>query len=241
MRAARTLALAAACLVALWPQLGAHAQGEVILLVSPFEGYNGATFYVSGAGYTAGDQLAIYIACPNVGDPDVYFYHNSALYPGPIANINGTFAGFPIKGFNLNVLKSSPCAIRVNDVTAGRYFVCTLCAQYNIVAPQTPLPPSARFVSGKVHASPQRAHAGVFERISISGSWGGASAMVSIKYPDQRSRKFGPIHLDWRGGGERTVPIDKSVGGQPGKATVNVTFSLGDRHGSAATSFTVIR
>jgi hypothetical protein len=241
MRAARALALATACLLPLWPQFGAHAAPEGILLVSPFEGYNGNTFYLSGAGFTPGDLLDFYIVCPNVSSPDAWYYQNYALYTGPVVNANGTFAGFPIREFTLKVLKSSPCVITANDATAGNYGVCAQCAQYNIVSAQTHLPPSARVISGKVRATPQRAHAGGGEQLMITGSWGGASATVTIQFPHQRAHRFGPIRLRWNGTGEKTVKIDKSVGEQPGQATVKVAFSLGDRHGSAVTSFTVLR
>jgi hypothetical protein len=241
MRAARTLALVAACLPVLWPQLGAHADVQTILLVSPTAGYNGDTFYLSGSGYLPRDQLAFYIACPDLGSPDVYYYRNAHYYPGPVVNGNGTFAGFPIRGFNLNVLKTSPCVIEVNDVSAKTYFVCkTLCALYDIVAPDTALPRSARLISGTVRARPQRVHAGVTEHISISGSWGGAWAVISVQIPHQRARKIRPIHMNWEGAGNAQVTIGKSVGEEPGKATVSVAFTLEDRRGSAGTSFTVI-
>jgi hypothetical protein len=130
--------------------------------------------------------------------------------------------------------------VNVNDVTTGNFFLCTECEIYNIVAPQTPLPKSARLIPGTVRATPQRVHSGVTEHISISGSWGGAWAVVSVQFPHQRARKIGPIHIDWNGTARAQLTIGKSVGVQPGKATVSVAFTLEDRTGGAETSFTVI-
>jgi hypothetical protein len=240
MKAARAFLVVAACVVGFWPQHASHAAGETILLVWPVQGHNGDTFYLSGHGYLPNTRLSFVIACPSFFAPGAAQDGNVQLWNGPTTNQNGDFSGYPVMGFMLHVLTSSPCEVRANYAELNQVFVCTICGLYNIVPPHTPLQARARFIQGHVRATPQRVRAGIDEKFHID-AWGGATAQVTVRFPHQKPRKIGPIHLDWRGQGDRSVPVDSSAAQQPGVATVGVSFSLGDKRGSAATSFTVVR
>ena len=245
-RAARGLLIAALCSLLFWPARGAHANNAVILEVWPFEGHAGDTFYLSGSGYLPNNKLSFLVACPNRTDPNVWRFHNWELYEGPTTNENGDFSGFAISGFALNGIASSPCEITANYLTpppdlTRQLFVCTHCGLYYIVPRGKALPARARSIAGRVTATPQKVRAGVHEKISVTQSWGGATARVFIRYPHQKRRLITEIHLNWRGVGERTVLIDNAAAQQPGIAGVSVAFSLGDKQGGANTTFTVVR
>lgn len=249
MRALRVLLLAAASGVAIWPQTGAGARPPIILYAWPIQGHSGDTIYMSGSGFLPDTQLAFVIACPNIFSESAYTYHNWELYGGPpnnppVTNQHGDFAGYPIKGFQLNPKgpPSSPCTITARYPDQEVPFVCDQCALYDIAPPSTPIAARYRLITGHVKATPQQVHAGLSERISVTKSWGGATAAVYVRYPHQsKARKVTSFHLDWEGNGNRLVPIDQSAAQQPGVANVSVAFTLGPRHGTAATSFTVVR
>jgi len=242
VKTARYLLVVIACILGFWPQHPTHAAGETILLVWPFEGHNGDTFYLSGSGYLPNQPLLFVIACPSLLGSSTAGDGNVQIKVGLTTNTAGTFSGFAIKGFMLHVLPASPCeitAVYASVTVASGPFLAT--ALYNIVAPGTPLPARARFIEGHLWATPPRVRPGVNETIHIYDAWGGSLAQVTIRFPHQKPRTIGPIHLDWLGRADRTVRVDGSAASQPGNATVSVSFLLGDRHGSARTSFTVVR
>lgn len=242
-RVAGILLLAAACGF-LWPQGRAQASDITILLAWPTEGHNGDTFYLSGHGYLPRTQLTFLVACPN-------FFHanngNWELYDGPTTNNHGDFAGYPIVGFRLqHGVTSSPCTVYANYALqgptqngGGTIAVCKHCALYNIT--DKPLRARDRFITGKARATPQQIHAGLNEMIQVTGGWGGATAQVVVRFPHERRHATTAFHLDWSGQGEGKLLIDGSLARQPGLASVSVAFSLGDKHGKASTSFTVLR
>jgi hypothetical protein len=242
VKTARYLLVVVAGILGFWPQHATHAAGAPILLVSPFEGHSGDPFYLSGSGYLPNQPLSLVIACPSLFGFSTARDRNVAILSGPTTNPDGTFSGYAITGFRLHVLPASPCviyAVYASATVASGYFVGT--ALYNIVAPNMPLPARAIVIEGHVRATPPRVRAGAKEKIHIYGAWGGAFALVTIRFLHQKPRTIGPIHLDWRGQADRTVAVDSSAASQPGNATVSVTFSLGDKYGGTRTSFTVVR
>ena len=131
---ATTLLLGVASILPHWLQHGTRAAGGTILLADPTDEHNGETFYLSVHGYRPRTHLSFVIACPSFFDPTAREYQNVALYDGPVTNASGDFSGYPIMGFQLRGLPSSPCTIMANYPGLNQVFVSTRPALYIIIA-----------------------------------------------------------------------------------------------------------
>ncbi|GAC1473847.1 MAG: hypothetical protein PVSMB7_28280 [Chloroflexota bacterium] len=228
-----------------FPHSGARAQvppqpstGISELIVYPYEGHAGDPIYLSGHNFLPHTHLLIYHACPD-------WQHSAQLknegyqLREPATNAHGDFAGFPLDRLSLNGVEQSGCTFYASYPTTSFFSIEEIPATYLVIRPGDGLSPGATQIRATVTAHPRQVKVGLFEHVIIDRAWGGADAVISVRYPHSKRPTVQTVRLDWKGHAATRLRVPASTFG-PAKATVTVHVSLGIGKGFAHTTFNVV-
>lgn len=215
------------------------ANGISELIVYPFEGHAGEPIYLSGHNFLPHSHLLIYHACPD-------WQHSAQLNNegyqarGPETNAHGDFAGFPLDKLSLNGVEQSGCTFYASYPTTSFFSIEEIPATYLVVRPSDDLNSGATQIRATVTARPRQVKAGLIEQVVIDRAWGGADAVISVRYPHSKRAIVQTVRLDWKGHAAARLRVPLRTFG-PARATVSVHVTLGLGRGLAQASFSIVR